>query len=99
MLFVDQTEDHIDNTFIADTLIKAIRREASPQLLDTTMQYPGARGRPLGVQLASDGKRGFLVQAAPLHDAEVIEAISSVMEGGAEAFRRRAKSTWAAPLT
>ena len=101
VLIVDQPEDHIDNAFIADTLIKAIRpRSESEQLLFSThnANIPVLGDADWVIQLASDGKRGFLVQAAPLHDAEVIEAISSVMEGGAEAFRRRAEFYAGSPL-
>jgi hypothetical protein len=42
------------------------------------------------VQLGSDGKRGFPVLASDLNDPSVVDAITTVMEGGAEAFKRRA---------
>ncbi|WP_211206632.1 ATP-binding protein [Wenxinia marina] len=93
LLIVDQPEDHIDNAFIADTLIKAIlARPANGQLIFSThnANIPVLGNADFVVQLESDGRRGFPLVAAPLSSANVVQAISSVMEGGAEAFRRRA---------
>jgi hypothetical protein len=41
------------------------------------------------VQLASDGKRGFPILQSSLDSSSVVKAISTVMEGGADAFKRR----------
>jgi hypothetical protein len=41
--------------------------------------------------LASTGRRGFISVAGALEDRAVVDAITSVMEGGKEAFARRAK--------
>lgn len=93
LLIVDQPEDHIDNAFIADTLIKAIlARPANGQLIFSThnANIPVLGNADFVLQLGSDGRRGFPLVAAPLTSAKVVQAISSVMEGGAEAFRRRA---------
>lgn len=93
VLIVDQPEDHIDNAFIADTLIKAIvARPANGQLIFSThnANVPVLGNADFVVQLGSDGRRGFALAAASLASAKVVQAISSVMEGGAEAFRRRA---------
>lgn len=93
LLIVDQPEDHIDNAFIADTLIKAIlARPANSQLIFSThnANIPVLGNADFILQLGSDGRRGFPLVAAPLGSAKVVQAISSVMEGGAEAFRRRA---------
>ncbi|WP_434618597.1 AAA family ATPase [Tabrizicola sp. M-4] len=93
LLIVDQPEDHIDNAFIAETLIKAIlARPANSQLIFSThnANIPVLGNADFVLQLGSDGRRGFPLVAAPLASAKVVQAISSVMEGGAEAFRRRA---------
>ena len=93
LLIVDQPEDHIDNAFIADTLIKAIlARPANSQLIFSThnANIPVLGNADFVLQLGSDGRRGFPLVAAPLASAKVVQAISSIMEGGAEAFRRRA---------
>lgn len=93
LLIVDQPEDHIDNAFIADTLIKSIlARPANGQLLFSThnANIPVLGSADFVVQLGSDGRRGFPIAHGALADAPVVNAITSVMEGGADAFRRRA---------
>lgn len=93
LLIVDQPEDHIDNAFIADTLIKAIvARPANSQLIFSThnANIPVLGNADFVLQLGSDGRRGFPLVAASLASAKVVQAISSVMEGGVEAFQRRA---------
>jgi ABC-type cobalamin/Fe3+-siderophores transport system ATPase subunit len=61
ILVVDQPEDHIDNAFIVDTLIKSIlRRSTSSQVILSThnANIPVLGEAQLVVQLASDGRRG-----------------------------------------
>ncbi|MGO4397961.1 hypothetical protein [Achromobacter sp. PAB15] len=93
MLIVDQPEDHIDNAFIAGTLIRSIHDSAgSGQVLFSTHNpnIPVLGGAQTVVQMGSDGKRGYALNRGPLHAPQIISAISSVMEGGAEAFAYRA---------
>jgi hypothetical protein len=93
LLIVDQPEDHIDNAFIADTLIKSIlARSANGQLIFSThnANIPVLGNADLVVQLGSDGRRGYPLIAAPLGAPAVVHAITTVMEGGADAFQRRA---------
>ena len=93
ILIVDQPEDHIDNAFIADTLILSlIARDPESQVIFSThnANIPVLGKADQVVQLGSDGKRGFPVLASGLNDPRVVEAITTVMEGGAEAFKRRA---------
>lgn len=93
-LVVDQPEDHIDNAFIADTLIKSLQaRSKQSQIIFSThnANIPVLGNANRVVQLGSDGRRGFVVVAGPLDHPEVVEAITSIMEGGAEAFHRRAQ--------
>jgi energy-coupling factor transporter ATP-binding protein EcfA2 len=92
IIIVDQPEDHIDNAFITDTLIKAIlARDKNTQILFTTHNpnIPVLGDADNVVHLASDGRRGFCLTAGNLIDSEVVRAISNVMEGGAEAFEKR----------
>lgn len=93
LLIVDQPEDHIDNAFITDTLIKSILvRPANGQLLFSThnANIPVLGSADFVIQLGSDGRRGFPIAYGALADAPVVHAITSVMEGGAAAFRQRA---------
>jgi ABC-type lipoprotein export system ATPase subunit len=94
LLIVDQPEDHIDNGFIVDTLIRAVlARPSSGQILFSTHNpnIPVLGNADFVVQMGSDGKRGFPLIAAPLATPAVVNAITSIMEGGAEAFRQRAQ--------
>ncbi|WP_244613321.1 AAA family ATPase [Methylosinus sp. Ce-a6] len=93
LLIVDQPEDHIDNAFIADTLIRSIlARPTTGQSIFSThnANIPVLGNADFVLQLGSDGRRGFPLVAAPLCAPQVVQAITSVMEGGADAFRRRA---------
>ena len=93
ILIVDQPEDHIDNAFIADTLILSlIERDPDSQVIFSThnANIPVLGNADQVVQLGSDGKRGFPILASNLNNAHVVEAIKTIMEGGAEAFKQRA---------
>ncbi len=93
VLIVDQPEDHIDNAFIVDTLIfSVLARRTDSQIIFSTHNpnIPVLGGADRVIQLSSDGKRGFPVLASNLDDPSVVNAITTVMEGGAKAFKRRA---------
>lgn len=93
ILIVDQPEDHIDNAFIADTLIiSLLARDPNSQVIFSThnANIPVLGNADRVIQLGSDGKRGFSVLASDLDDPSVVRAITTVMEGGTEAFKRRA---------
>ncbi len=94
VLIMDQPEDNLDNAFVVDTLIKAIdARPKDSQLIATTHNpnIPVLGEATNVVHLASTGNRGFVDCAGPLADPTIVEAITRVMEGGKEAFDRRAE--------
>ena len=93
VLIVDQPEDHIDNAFIADTLIiSVLARSTDGQIVFSThnANIPVLGNADRVIQLGSDGRRGFPLLASNLENPSVVNAITTVMEGGAEAFKRRA---------
>ena len=93
VLIVDQPEDHIDNAFITDTLILSVlARNPESQLIFSThnANIPVLSNADRVVQLGSDGKRGFPILVSNLNDPRVVKAITKIMEGGADAFKRRA---------
>ena len=93
VLIVDQPEDHIDNAFITDTLIVSLRaRGPDSQIIFSThnANIPVLGNADRVIQLGSDGRRGFPVLASILDDLRVVDAITTVMEGGADAFKQRA---------
>ena len=62
VLIVDQPEDHIDNAFIADTLIRSVlARDADSQIIFSThnANIPVLGNADRVIQLGSDGRRGF----------------------------------------
>jgi energy-coupling factor transporter ATP-binding protein EcfA2 len=94
IIIVDQPEDHIDNAFIAETLIKSIRkRSKSSQIIFTThnANIPVLGVADRVIHMASDGRRGYVQLEKQLNHHDSIEAISNVMEGGKDAFEHRAK--------
>jgi len=94
ILIVDQPEDHIDNAFIAGTLIKSVlSRTSNSQIIFSTHNpnIPVLGEADAVLHLGSDGRRGFKLCGGPLDNKEVISSISTVMEGGAIAFKRRAE--------
>jgi len=94
LLIVDQPEDHIDNAFIADTLITAINsRSKDGQIIFTThnANIPVLGESECVVEMGSDGRRGFVKSCASLNEQVTVDAITGVMEGGAAAFKARAK--------
>ena len=94
ILMVDQPEDHLDNSFIAGTVVTALQhRHPEDQLIFTShnANIPVLGNADLVVVLDSDGKRGFVKHSGPLEDPKSVKAINDVMEGGAEAFFRRAE--------
>lgn len=93
-LVLDQPEDHLDNAFIASTLVPALlRRRAGDQFIMTShnANIPVLGGADHVLVMDSDGEHGFLRHQGALTDAETIVAITSLMEGGAEAFATRAR--------
>ncbi|WP_243929613.1 AAA family ATPase [Methylobacterium sp. J-076] len=92
VLIVDQPEDHIDNAFIAETVIKAVgNRSKDTQMIFSThnANIPVLGNAEIVTQMGSDGKRGFVVLRDNLQAQPVVGAITG-MEGGKEAFDRRA---------
>jgi RecF/RecN/SMC N terminal domain. len=93
VLLVDQPEDNLDNAFVTDTLIKAIgERKGDDQMILAThnANIPVLGDADLVAVLGSDGRHGHIKHAAPLDDPLIVASITSLMEGGLEAFLRRA---------
>ena len=94
VLIVDQPEDHLDNAFVVDTLVKAIRgRGSASQILLSThnANIPVLGYASQVIAMNSDGRRGFVEIVGELDSPDIVTRITDLMEGGAEAFRLRAK--------
>ena len=93
LLIIDQPEDHLDNAFITETLVERLReRQAGDQfiLASHNANIPVLGEADRVIRLGSDGRRGFIEHAGKLDEPATVKAITSVMEGGVEAFERRA---------
>ncbi len=92
VLIIDQPEDHLDNAFIVDTAVEAIRRRRpGTQLIFSTHNpnIPVLGSADRVILLGSDGRRGFVRHSGRLDETSSVRAITTVMEGGMDAFRRR----------
>lgn len=92
-LLVDQPEDHLDNAFIVDTLVRSlIARQGSDQFIFAShnANIPVLANADHVIVMDSDGQRGFVVHQGQLDDPKTVGYISRLMEGGEEAFLRRA---------
>jgi hypothetical protein len=93
VLVVDEPEAHLDNAFIVGTVIKALQPRADDsQFVFAThnANIPVLGDADRVIVLGSDGARGFVRESGPLYDHEIVRAVTSVMEGGREAFEHRA---------
>jgi hypothetical protein len=93
IIVLDQPEDHLDNAFVVGTLVKAIRaRGGSAQSIIATHNpnIPVLGGADFVAHLESDGDRCFVGVAGALDNVAVVTSITNIMEGGREAFQRRA---------
>lgn len=92
-LLVDQPEDHLDNAFIASTLVSALRRrQPEDQFIFTShnANIPVLGEANRIIVMDSDGDRGYVAAAGSLDDPAIVEAVTRIMEGGEEAFAVRA---------
>lgn len=94
LLIVDQPEDDLDNRFIYEAIVRILRdQKGKRQIIAATHNpnIPVLGDAELIVALdASEGKARTLEQGA-IDRENVREAVKRIMEGGEEAFRRRAE--------
>jgi hypothetical protein len=93
VIVLDQPEDHLDNAFVVGTLIKAVvARSSGAQTIVAThnANIPVLGDAGTVIHLDSDGTRCFARVSGSIDTPGIVDAISTIMEGGREAFRRRA---------
>ncbi|BBZ67304.1 hypothetical protein MINS_27330 [Mycolicibacterium insubricum] len=91
-LVVDQPEDHLDNAFIASTLVNSLRRRNPvDQIIFSShnANIPVLGEADQVIVMESDGRHGYAVHQGTLDEAETVRHITRVMEGGIEAFEAR----------
>jgi predicted ATP-dependent endonuclease of OLD family len=93
IIILDQPEDHLDNAFVVGTLVKAIgaRTKGAQTIVAThNPNIPVLGEAEAVIHLDSDGSRCFVRAAGSLDAPRIVDAITTIMEGGREAFKRRA---------
>jgi Fe-S cluster assembly ATPase SufC len=91
---LDQPEDHLDNAFVVETVVDVLRgrRDGAQRVIATHNANIPVLGEADHVTvLGSSGRRAFVAEEGPLDEPMVVEAITRLMEGGADAFRKRAE--------
>lgn len=89
-LLVDQPEDNLDNRFVCDSVVESIRKvKAKRQLVFVTHNpnIPVLGDAERVFVLESDGARAQMATEGDVDDCR--DAIVNLLEGGAEAFKRR----------
>lgn len=94
ILILDQPEDHLDNAYLVKNIITSlmIREERGAQTIVAThnANIPVLGSAELVLSLESDGTRGFVAHRGSFEEQPIVETITGLMEGGREAFLRRA---------
>jgi len=93
VIILDQPEDHLDNSFVVGTLVKSVAaRSSEAQTIVATHNpnIPVLGDAGAVIHLDSDGTRCFARSVGSVDSPSIVEAITTIMEGGHEAFRRRA---------
>ena len=91
-LIIDQPEDNLDNHFIYETVVEAVRRlKRQRQMIFIThnANIPVLADADLVVVLNSDGRIGYLEKSGSVDDCR--DEIIDLLEGGKQAFELRRK--------
>ncbi|WP_341393450.1 hypothetical protein [Arthrobacter sp. G119Y2] len=94
-LILDQPEDHLDNAYLVDHVVSAMSHRTGDQVQtivathNANIPVLGAAGRVF--VLASDGQHGEVRDSGAFDSPAVVSAITTIMEGGRDAFERRAR--------
>jgi energy-coupling factor transporter ATP-binding protein EcfA2 len=91
-LLIDQPEDNLDNHFIYETVVDAVRRLRDVRqmiFITHNANIPVLGEADLVVVMNSDGKKGFVQKAGTLDDCR--EEIIDLLEGGKKAFEARSR--------
>jgi ABC-type lipoprotein export system ATPase subunit len=92
-LILDQPEDHLDNAYLVSNVIQSLNRRSGAQTQTIVATHnaniPVLGGAVKVIALQSDGVHGFVTSSAPFDAPDSVAAITSLMEGGREAFQLR----------
>lgn len=93
-IILDQPEDHLDNAFVVNTLVRSIRKRSTAAQTIVATHNPNipVLGEAASVKvMESNGRRCFVSSAGEVFTPPIVSSITSIMEGGKEAFSLRAR--------
>jgi ABC-type lipoprotein export system ATPase subunit len=91
-LLIDQPEDNLDNHFIFETVVDAVRRLRNVRqmiFITHNANIPVLGEADLVVVMNSDGKKGYVQKAGTLDECR--DEIVDLLEGGEKAFEARSR--------
>ena len=91
-LVIDQPEDELDNRFLFDTVLPALKRLKGRRQIVVATHNPNIvvnGDADQVIQLQATANSGRIAQAGAIEDAAVRDAIMQTVDGGVEAFRLR----------
>jgi len=91
-LLIDQPEDNLDNHFIYETIVDAVRRLRNVRqmiFITHNANIPVLGEADLVVVMNSDGKKGYIQKAGTLDECR--DEIIDLLEGGKKAFSERSR--------
>lgn len=94
LLLVDQPEDDLDNRFIFDDVVKLLRQQKGKRQLIAATHNPNIpvlAHAELVLALDVEEQKAILTQQGGMDNHTIQDFVRKVMEGGEEAFRRRAE--------
>ena len=89
-LLIDQPEDNLDNEFVHNIIVESVRNVKNNRQLIFVTHNPNIPVLGEAEQMLvmeSDGTAGHIRKSGTVDDCK--ENIISILEGGAEAFRKR----------
>lgn len=93
-LVIDQPEDHLDNAYVCSTLVTRLRElKHGRQFIFATHNpnIPVLADAEQNFILESDGRHGWTRVQGAIENPRVKDLIQEIMEGGKDAFKRRAR--------
>ena len=91
-LVIDQPEDELDNRFLFDTVLPALKRLKGRRQIIVATHNPNIvvnGDADQVIQLEATANNGSIAHAGAIEDMAVRDAIMHTVDGGAEAFRLR----------
>ena len=91
-LVIDQPEDELDNRFLFDAVLPALKRLKGRRQVIVATHNPNIvvnGDADQVIQLDATADHGRIAQAGAIEDATVRDAIMQTVDGGADAFRLR----------